>query len=227
MVSAVTFDVGYTLLQLKIFPPDRWFADVCRVAGISVSGGTALAGSRARKQFEVDYPNSRSNPITEAWLRGRDNAGLRAAGVVRDADELLGRFRAAASKVPRGWELDPGVPGILEALRQRGVRLGVVSNWNATLRSDLESFGVSGYFDAIIDSASAGADKPDPRIYELACAAIGVRAEECMHVGDSPPHDVAMAHAIGATPVLYDPLECLDCNCTRISRLMDLVDVIE
>ncbi len=226
MVRAVTFDVGYTLVQRRIFPPERWFADVCRLAGVSVTPDAALEGARARKRFEVAHPDSRVNPITQEWLRGRTIAGFRAAGVVGGIDELLGRFRLAESKVPAGWALDPDVPAILEALRQRGVRLGVVSNWNATLRSDLKSLGVGGYFDAIIDSASAGADKPDTRIYDLACAALDVDAEQCVHVGDSPPHDVVMADAIGATPVLYDPLNCLDSTCVRIARLMELVDVL-
>lgn len=228
MVRAVTFDVGYTLLQRKIFPLDRWFAERCRLAGMTLSSRAALEGARAWVRFEVANPDSRANPITQRWLRERAVAGLRAAGVVgNDEDGILERFRAAGSQMETGWRLDPDVPAILEALRQRGLRLGVVSNWNATLREDLEAIGIARHFDSIVDSASAGTEKPDRRIYELSCADLGVPAAECVHVGDSPPHDVAVARAVGATPILYDPLQCLEGDCIRIERLMDLVGALD
>lgn len=224
MVHAVTFDAGDTLLQRRIFPPDRWFGELCRLAGITVSAEAALEAARARKRYEEAHRPSRFAPVNNEWIRARNLAGLRAAGIVGDMDERLERIRQTAPQIPSGWALDPDVPGVLDALHQRGILLGVVSNWNSVLRRDLESLGIARYFAAITDSETAGVDKPDARIYEITCERLNVQPDECMHIGDSPRDDVGMARAVGATPVLYDPLECLECDCLRIPRLIAVVD---
>lgn len=102
----------------------------------------------------------------------------------------------------------------------------MVSNFDTVLGDILASLGIARYFHAITASAVVGSDKPDPRIYTLTCDALGVRPEECIHVGDSPGNDGGVAAAAGAQGVIYDPLECLDVEGVRISRLMDVVRLL-
>jgi putative hydrolase of the HAD superfamily len=84
----------------------------------------------------------------------------------------------------------------LERLRERGERLAVVSNWDASLPDVLARLGLAPLFDVIVTSAQAGARKPDPAIF----SAVGVPV--WLHVGDSIEEDVAGARAAGIEPVL-------------------------
>jgi len=104
------------------------------------------------------------------------------------ADEALEIFLSARNRV----DLYPDVRASLERLRAR-YRLFALSNGNA----DLGRCGIAEYFDGHITARSAGAAKPDARIFaHLACAA-GVDARRVLHVGDDPLADVVGARSAG------------------------------
>jgi putative hydrolase of the HAD superfamily len=90
----------------------------------------------------------------------------------------------------------------LEAARERGQRLVVVSNWDVSLLSVLRGLGLEPLLDAIVTSAGAGARKPSPAIFEQALALVGVSAGDAIHVGDTLDEDVAGARAAGIEPIL-------------------------
>ncbi|MEA2312369.1 MAG: hypothetical protein QOE28_2337 [Solirubrobacteraceae bacterium] len=94
------------------------------------------------------------------------------------------------------------VPGALRALRARGLRLVVVSNWDVSLHERLEETGLAPLLDGAIASAEAGAAKPDPVIFARGLELAGVAAHEAWHAGDSVEADVEGARAAGLTPVL-------------------------
>jgi putative hydrolase of the HAD superfamily len=96
----------------------------------------------------------------------------------------------------------PEVPGALAALRGRGVRLVVVSNWDASLHERLEETGLAPLVDGAVASAQLGAAKPDPAIFAHALGLAGVEAGEAWHAGDSLEEDVRGALAAGLAPVL-------------------------
>ena len=77
-----------------------------------------------------------------------------------------------------------GVPASLDRLRRAGLALACISNWDVSLADALAEAGLADRFAAIVSSAEAGAPKPDPRIFELALAALGAEPAEAVHVGD-------------------------------------------
>ncbi len=89
---------------------------------------------------------------------------------------------------PGIWELFPEVPDVLAALRPK-FRLGVISNFDGRLRPILGHLGLAATFDPLVISSEAGADKPDPWIFQHALALAGVRPDEALHVGDDPARD--------------------------------------
>jgi putative hydrolase of the HAD superfamily len=110
----------------------------------------------------------------------------------RLADEALEIFLSARNRV----ELYPEVRESLARLRAR-YRLFALSNGNA----DLERCGIAEYFEGHVTARSAGAAKPDARIFaRLACAA-GVDAARVLHVGDDPLADVDGARSAGMQTV--------------------------
>jgi putative hydrolase of the HAD superfamily len=96
----------------------------------------------------------------------------------------------------------PEVPGVLRALRERGARLVVVSNWDVSLHDVLERTELRPLVDAVVTSAEFGAAKPDPAIFARALELAGARAGETVHAGDDVEADVQGARAAGIEPVL-------------------------
>lgn len=93
-----------------------------------------------------------------------------------------------------------GVLQVLKALH--GVyRMGAVTNGNA----DVHHIGIGQYFDFVVTAAEAGAPKPDARIFHLALAKAGARAQDTVHVGDDPERDVIGAGAVGMRTVWINP----------------------
>ena len=105
---------------------------------------------------------------------------------------------------PRAWRLYPDTRPALEALHVRGVRLGVISNFDSRLFGLLDGLGIARFFDPTVISTRAGAAKPDTAIFSHALAHHGLAPEHAVHVGDSYEMDVLGAQAAGLQPVLID-----------------------
>ena len=78
----------------------------------------------------------------------------------------------------------PGAIPTLVELRRRGIATGLVSNCTEEVALVWAETPFAGLFDVEVFSATAGCIKPDPKIYELACAELGVEPAECLFVGD-------------------------------------------
>jgi putative hydrolase of the HAD superfamily len=116
------------------------------------------------------------------------------------AAELYDRFARAEA-----WRIADGAPAMLAVLRRRGLKLAVISNWDERLPTLLDRLELAPFFDATIVSALVGVEKPHPRIFETALAALGVPAERALHVGDSRIDDFEGALAVGMRALLLSP----------------------
>ncbi len=121
--------------------------------------------------------------------------------------------RVAEVYVGSPWVAAPGAADALLRLVSAGCALAVVSN---TMHGEMEELlvrtglcSVSGVFApvvVVVDSQVVGFRKPDPRVFELALAALDTAPSNCMHIGDSLRDDVIGAQAAGLIPVHVDPL---------------------
>lgn len=96
-------------------------------------------------------------------------------------------------------ELRPGVREMLEALKARGYRLGVISN-NASLYNVfnvLEEYGIRSYMQDVTVSSITGYRKPHPEIFRISLRQMQVRAENCVYVGDTISRDIIGAKRAG------------------------------
>ena len=120
---------------------------------------------------------------------------------------------------------------LLRALRERGLRLGVISNFTGNLDRCLTELGLGSLFDVIIDSAIAAVRKPDAAIFQLALEQLGVDARRSVMVGDNPFADVRPAALLGiATCWLAPAARSVPEGCAptyRIERLGDLLHLID
>jgi len=103
---------------------------------------------------------------------------------------------------PASWRLYAEVPHTLKALRNRGLELGIVSNFDSRLFNVIRGLGIAELFDTVTISSLAHAAKPSPKIFELALEQHAVEPGEAMHVGDSLRDDVEGATKAGLAAVL-------------------------
>ena len=98
----------------------------------------------------------------------------------RLAEELYDRMFP-----PEAWVPYPDAAPVLAALRERGVKIAVVSNIAHDLRPTFEHHGLAQWIDAYVFSYEVDAMKPDPKIFRTACDALGVAPERALMVGDT------------------------------------------
>jgi len=102
------------------------------------------------------------------------------------------------------WRTFPDVVPVFERLRGAGMRMALVSNWDARLAKLCFDMGLDRYLDSVISSASVGLVKPDPLIFEVALERMDVAPARTVHVGDHYYADVLGARSVGISPVLID-----------------------
>jgi putative hydrolase of the HAD superfamily len=229
-LRAVSFDAAGTLIH-PVRPIGELYASVAARHGIAVDA--ELLQPRFRAAFR-DAPPLAFPPLAAPELRAREKAWWRAvvdevfagrAGDRFDAyfDDLFAFFASTAA-----WRVDPDAPALLADLRARGLRILVVSNFDARVRVVLADLGLAAAIDQITISSEAGAAKPDPRIFTTALAAAGLEPRDVLHVGDTAREDLAAARAAGLDVVLVggDELTLEAPDAARVGRLADVARVI-
>jgi FMN phosphatase YigB (HAD superfamily) len=93
--------------------------------------------------------------------------------------------------------LFPGVPSLLQFLKRRGLKLGLVSNLASPFKGPLGTLGVLPLFDVVFLSCDEGLVKPDPAVYARVLDRLGLPPEAVLFVGDSAVNDVAAPAALG------------------------------
>ncbi len=126
------------------------------------------------------------------------------------------------------WEhVPPDVIPALERLRGLGLTLAVASNSNGALQRAFDRLGLTPHFHAICDSCVEGAEKPDPRFFEIVLERSGGRPETTLHVGDLYHVDVVGAQRAGLRAALVDPHGLYrGYDVTRVRALAEVADLV-
>lgn len=101
------------------------------------------------------------------------------------------------------WTLPVGALSSLNRLRDFGVKLGVVSNFDSRLRPLLIDLNIADVFHSVIVSCEVGYEKPSPEIFKAALREMDVQANETVLVGDDPVADKEGARAVGIDAWLW------------------------
>jgi putative hydrolase of the HAD superfamily len=209
-VSAVLFDLYGTLL---IYGDMRhafalWHEDL--TSAIREAGGN-VDTEMVSQYCETFF----SRPITQnpELTAYEERLFLLAGdcGVTPSSDWIK---KTAATSMDR-WQgeisLHPEARSLLQTLRIRNIRTGVISNFDhhPHVHKVLEETGLSHELDAAIISGEVRLKKPDPRIFNLALTALNVSASKTLFVGDDPLKDIRGAEDIGMQTCLFQNGESL------------------
>ena len=197
VLRAVLFDWGDTLMR---WAPEPDLLEAGHAAGFAAIGRDPVPALTER--FRAAYLSAFFEPgIIEEIEYPAQVRRLLGEFEHEVSDDELARFLEAehAAWAP-ATQLAATTHALLEALRERGLALGLVSNAfdpPELLHRDLERFGVAERVDVALFSSEVGRRKPDPEIFRRALAALGVEAADALFVGDTLATDIAGAAALG------------------------------
>ncbi|MEW5955127.1 MAG: TIGR02253 family HAD-type hydrolase [Candidatus Micrarchaeota archaeon] len=188
MLKAVFFDLDNTLVDFMKMKR----SSVEAAASAMIDAGLPLTKAAAVKRIFGIYSRHgiEDQQVFQRLLKrtaGRIDYRILATGI------------AAYRRVQTGYLTPyPGVRSTLLALKEKGVKLAIVSDaprMRAWMR--LASMNLAEFFDAVITLGDAKLRKPAPRPFKKALKQLGVRPEEVLFVGDNPERDLAGAKALG------------------------------
>ncbi|MDD3627810.1 MAG: HAD family hydrolase [bacterium] len=127
------------------------------------------------------------------------------------------------------WSIFPSsVYKVIKELREKGYKIGIISNSDGRLVNQLKSLKVYDLFDAVLDSREVGVEKPDPEIFRLALKKFKVEPSEAIYVGDIYSIDIKPAQQLGIRAILFDPGDNHpELHCPRINRIKDIFEYLE
>ena len=204
MLEAVLFDWGDTLMQFAYSPE---LVSAGQRAGLAAIGRDGLPDDDAlTEHFREHYEPLFWVPgtVEEIEYPGLVRRLLADFEVTIDDDELRRYLEAEHSAWDPARVLGAHTHALLESLRARGLKLGLVSNafdpgW--LLHRDLEQMGLAQRLDFSVFSSEVGTRKPHPAIFERALEALGVEPENALFVGDRLYEDIRGAGELGMTTV--------------------------
>jgi len=178
-LDAVTLDALGTLVELA--DPVPGLGRALAAHGVERKYADVSRAFAAEVEYYLPRAHTGSDLATLTTLR-RDCAGVFLDACQADLDPVAFApdFDAAI-----GFRLLPNVVPALDALQAAGLSLACVANWDVSLTEHLEGLGLTQHFDVTVSSAEAGAQKPDPRPFELALERLRVSASRALHCGDS------------------------------------------
>ncbi|MBI4020674.1 MAG: HAD family hydrolase [Candidatus Aenigmarchaeota archaeon] len=190
MIKAVVFDLWYTLVHPRGETVRYEFSD------------RLIGACYARMGLPYDYRTFM--PVFSDVLNTREwhPPGAGYAELARRL-QIPPRFRPDFIRVLRevNARFDPvvyrDVPRALAALRERHLKVGVLTNVQQHDRTILEETGLARFVDAATFSFQVGIRKPDPRIFRMILERLGCSPQEAVMVGDSQDSDIVPARRLG------------------------------
>jgi putative hydrolase of the HAD superfamily len=231
-IRAIFFDVGFTLLAphpsvMKIVQ------EACLRQGIDID----VACLRAQQKHAEEY--LRSSAKAQPWTWSDETAiseiwtNYFTAMLTPCLADQPERLEACVQEAVRAFDdagnyaLYPDVLPCLRALHERGLTLGVISDWGVSLSLILRHYDLIAFFDFAVISAQARRAKPDPQLFQTALERADAIPDYTIHIGDSYVLDVLGARSVGITPILLDRRQAHDpaqMDCLVATTLYDVLD---
>lgn len=229
--KAVFFDAAGTLIK-PARPVGQTYASVAENYGMRVS--SLEISARFRTCFNASPPLTFGPVCKESieqlerdWWKQLVCCVFQPFGRFDQFDRFFAELFSYFAR-PEAWALYPDVLETLTALRQRGLILDVISNFDSRLIEILEGLGMAGWFEEVLISSRVGHAKPARQIFESALARHNLAPSEAMHVGDSEENDLYGAANAGLTGVLIDRRANIQLkNFRQINTLNEIISILD
>ncbi|WP_369029907.1 HAD family hydrolase [Streptomyces adonidis] len=218
-MAAVLFDFSGTLFRIE--STESWLRAVLAEHGLGLPEAEFAVTARALEVAGAlpggASPQRLPQELAAVWGIRDESAELHRAaytGLARQVplpDPALYDALYERHTAPAAWAPYPDAVEVLGALRERGISVGVVSNIGWDLRPVFRAHGLDAYVDAYVLSYEHGVQKPDPRLFKVACDALAVAPQDVLMVGDDRRADGGAAelgcavHFVDHLPVSERP----------------------
>jgi len=230
MLKAVFFDAAGTLFEPRE-PVGLSYARIAHDHGVKAGADEVSASFRSAFHnagglaFGPGHAADELRTLEREWWRRLVAETFAKLGRFSDFDayfnELFGYFAD-----PAHWRADADAASTLASLRERGLTVGIISNFDHRLYAILEGLGLAGYFDSITISSEAGYAKPSAKVFQAALGRHSLTPAQALHVGDSEHLDLAGAAGAGLAAVLIDHKLPVPTSLTgRTARIARLANV--
>ncbi|WP_406207300.1 HAD-IA family hydrolase [Streptomyces sp. NBC_01017] len=228
-MTAVLFDFSGTLFRVE--STESWLRGALTEAQVELAEEELVEAAQALEAMGalpggVD-PSWLPEDVASVWGVRDKSAELHRAAYtalsrhVPLPDDRLHDLLYDRHMAPAAWGPYPDAADVLRGLRERGVRVGVVSNIGWDLRPVFREHGLDPYVDTYVLSYEHGIQKPDPRLFEAACAALDADPRDVVMVGDNRRADGGAA-ALGCAVHFVDHLPA-DRRPDALRPVLDLV----
>ncbi len=202
-IRAVIFDLGGTLLDWRDWEgevPQRWHRAFDALSTVSTIPASREQFVPAMVDAETAYW---ARVAAEHWSgppSGLIADGFRKLGLHATELQILATLDGYAMAVDGTANVFPDSRPVLETLRARGYRIGLLSNtwWAAEWHNaDLATHGLAALFDEIVYSSDLPHAKPHRFAFQSTAERLGTQTSECVMVGDWPEYDIIGAQESG------------------------------
>jgi REG-2-like HAD superfamily hydrolase len=204
----VTFDIKDTLIRVS-GTVGQHYAKVAQSHGVLVEADALdKVYPPVWKRMKTEYPNYGINQgmTSKEWWADFVVRVFASAGVIPEngvmtqiGDTLYTRFTRK-----QGWDLYPNSHNILKSIKKKGIKMGVISNFDERLGDILKQVELDRYFDFVLTSVDVKREKPDAEIFHEALSLGKVEPSQAAHVGDNIMADYRGARNVGMTAFLLD-----------------------
>ena len=173
---------------------------------------------------EEVFGRARSEPFWRQYLERY----FRVIGVPLELHgELYPIVLSSIHETPSQEMLGHDVIATLASIHALGMKIGLLTNREYSVRSQLEVMGISKFFDVVITAGEAGMLKPSPLLFQYAAECMQVDPKDVVYVGDNYYTDIAGAVTAGLAAVLIDPQYVFrGVRCVTISTVGELKELL-
>lgn len=220
-IRAVLFDMGGTLVKPE--PTPKIFEKILKAHGINMSTERInIATEKAKEKLDIKR-------MAELGENFWTNFNL----IVLEYLEIKDNALTLAKAIDREWweyadiSLYPDALAVLHKLRERKVKIGIITN---TFKYDLEKvlskLNLKDFFDIEVTIDVAGRAKPEKEIFVYALNKLGLKPAEALFVGDEFESDYEGALKAGLNALLIDRENKIDKNIKKITSLKEILPII-
>ena len=226
--SVVLFDLGETLFDpLPAAIGQRNLLRYARAAGIDANDQVILDRFSAAKRDTAERFASRAffrhhEFIQTAFSTCCDTFNAGPATLEAKAYATAQRDAVVETLAPRD-----SCFAVLEELRKRGRRLGIVSNIDDDwLEPIVERWELNTFVDIVLSSETASSCKPDKAIFLRACELINCAPSDAIFVGDDETNDIHGGNVVGMSTVLYRDVDRVAFKTTADFEIHSLYELL-
>jgi len=209
-LRAVVFDLGHTLWDIGSYAEieAKAYPRVARRLAEALDGPVPDAQTimdAVHQRFIQDAVEGWRGKLEQPPTAQLMDEALREVGVVVPPPLVEEVCELALGRLNDAIIADDSNLEVLRVLRERGLRLGCITNTvlsGAQIRQALAEHGLLEHLDSVVVSEEVGYRKPHASLFERALADLGVEAAEAVFVGDRMGEDIVGAQGVGMRAIL-------------------------